>query len=82
MSKEEMIQKVGEWWERISYSLRNKLDFNETDPRGPIPSGNESDNNWYYNYTSRKWVRLQKKWVRLHKKGPQLVFLPFCLHSS
>ena len=52
ISREEMIQKVHEWWERRSHSLRNKLDFNEPDPRGPIPSGNESDNNWIYDYTT------------------------------
>ena len=50
MSKEEMIQKVLEWWEN---------NCQDPDPRGPIPSGNESDNdNWYYDYTKRKWVRL------------------------
>ena len=82
MSKEEMIQKVDEWWVRISYSLRNKLDFNEPDPRGPTPSGNESDNNWSYDYTSRMWVRQQKKRVRLLKKGPEIRLLTFCSRSS
>ena len=45
-------QMVDEWLERLSYSLRNNLDFNEPDPRGIPPRINHC----HYSYYLQRWI--------------------------